>query len=152
MLSCFHKKILKSCLSVYPYAYLKKRNHPSFVNISPTVVNDTWMEKSLRVLQQGNPRTLFSKKGLNWIFTCSYFYLCRSASEKRNHPGFINISLSVINDTSMERSSRVLHHGNPKHLIFFIKKVRNSILTWYTLAFHLSFNSVRGYNTSLLLP
>ena len=33
--------------------------------------------------------------------------------EKRNNPGFINISPTVVIDTSMERSSRVLQHGNP---------------------------------------
>ena len=43
--------------------------------------------------------------------------------EKRNRPGFVNISPTVVHniiDTSMERSSRVLHHGNPK--FDFLKK------------------------------
>ena len=35
--------------------------------------------------------------------------------EKRNHHSFVNISPTlVIIDTSMKRSSRVLHHENPK--------------------------------------
>ena len=36
--------------------------------------------------------------------------------EKRNHPGFVNISPTLLIDTSMviDISSRVLHHGNPK--------------------------------------
>ena len=34
--------------------------------------------------------------------------------EKRNHPGFVNISPTLVVDASMERSSRALHHGNPK--------------------------------------
>ena len=34
---------------------------------------------------------------------------------------FFNIGAILVNDTSMERSSRVLQHGNPK--IFFLKKV-----------------------------
>ena len=58
--TCFHMIILKSCLfvclsfhlSVCPYP--EKRNHPRFVNNSPTVVIDTSIEKSSRVLQHGN--------------------------------------------------------------------------------------------------
>ena len=35
--------------------------------------------------------------------------------EKRNRPGFVDISpTALVIDTSMERSSRVLQHGNPK--------------------------------------
>ena len=36
--------------------YPKKRNHPSFVNISPTLVIDTSIERSSRVLQHGNTK------------------------------------------------------------------------------------------------
>ena len=46
-------------------------------------------------------------------------------AEKRNRPGFVNISPTIVINTSMERSSRVLQHGNPKKLIFFFKEVRN---------------------------
>ena len=42
--------------------------------------------------------------------------------EKRYHPSFVNISPTLVIDTSMERSSRVLHHGNPKIWFFFSKK------------------------------
>ena len=53
--TCFHMRIPKlSCLSACPY-YPEKRNLPTFVNISPTVVIDTSMERSLRVLHHGNP-------------------------------------------------------------------------------------------------
>ena len=45
--------------------------------------------------------------------------------EKRYHHSFVNISPTLVIDTSMERSSRVLRHGNPK-IWFFFKKVRNS--------------------------
>ena len=61
-------EIPKSCLSVclsvrLPVCpYPEKRNHHSFVNISPTVVNDASMEKSLRVAQHGNPQNLISFK------------------------------------------------------------------------------------------
>ena len=39
--------------------------------------------------------------------------------EKRNHHSFVNISPTLVIDTSMERSSRVLHHGNQKFDFFF---------------------------------
>ena len=54
----------------------------------------------------------------NWILSdpeCPY-------SEKKNRPGFVDISPTALAiDTSMERSSRVLQHGNQK-IWFFSKK------------------------------
>ena len=35
-------------------------------------------------------------------------------AEKRNRPGFVDISLTIVIDTSTERSLRVLQHGNQK--------------------------------------
>ena len=43
--------------------------------------------------------------------------------EKRNHSGFVNISPTLVIDASMERSSRVLHQGNPN--LFVLKIVGN---------------------------
>ena len=45
-------------------------------------------------------------------------------AEKKNRPGFVNIIPTYVIDTSTERSSRVLQHGNQK-FDFFFKKVRN---------------------------
>ena len=57
-------RIPKSCLSVP-----EERNHPSFVNISPTLAIDTSMERSSRVLQVYNMEThkleFLYKKGRN---------------------------------------------------------------------------------------
>ena len=53
--------------------------------------------------------------------------------EKRNHHIFVNISPTLVIDTSMERSSRVLHHGNPK-ISFLFKKVRNSNFDFWRIA------------------
>ena len=59
------------------------------------------------------------------------FFVCRHVSkivsvcpyhEKKNYPSLVNnlnIRPTVENDTSMERSSRVLPHENSKILIFF---------------------------------
>ena len=71
--TCFHVRIPKPCLSVRPSVrpsvclsvcpHPQKRNPLSFVNISPTLVIDTSMERSSRVLQHGNPKIwFFSKK------------------------------------------------------------------------------------------
>ena len=107
---------LSVCLSVCPYP--EKRNHHSFVNISPTLVIDTSMERSLRVLQHGNPKIWFffqkSSKFELWLVLKSW-----------NSLSFVNISPTLVIDTSMERSSRVLQSETQK-LDFFFKKVRNS--------------------------
>ena len=106
----FEKKIQKS--SKFKFWLLTKSwNHLSFVSISPTLVIDTSMERSSRVLHHGNP--IFSQKSSKfefWLLTKSW-----------NHLTFVNISLTLVIDTSMERSSRVLRHGNPK-IWFFLQK------------------------------
>ena len=117
------------CLSVCPSVRLsvcphpEKRYHHSFVNISPTLVNDTSMERSSRVLHHGNPEIwFFFQKSLKfefWLLTKSW-----------NHLSFVNISHTLVIDTSMERFSRVLHHGNPKIWFFFSKKFEIRILTF----------------------
>ena len=115
--TCFHVRIPKPCLSVRLSIRLsicpsvcqhpEKRNHHSFVNISPTLVIDASMERFSRVLQHGNPKNWFfflkSVKFEIWLLTKSW-----------NHLSFVNISPTLVIDTSMEWSSRVLHHGNPK--------------------------------------
>ena len=50
--------------------------------------------------------------------------------EKRYHHSFVNISPTLVIDTSMATSSRVLHHGNPKIWFFFSKKFEIRILTF----------------------
>ena len=104
------------CLSICPYP--EKRNHHSFVNISPTIVIDTSMERSSRVLHHGNQKIWFffqiSSKFEFWLVLKSW-----------NNLSFVNISPTLVIDTSMERSSRVIQHGNPK-IWFFFKKVQNS--------------------------
>ena len=63
----------------------KSWNHLSFVNMSPTLVIDTSMEWSSRVLLRGNPKIWFffqiSLKFEFWLLTKSW-----------NHLSFVNIS------------------------------------------------------------
>ena len=119
--TCFHVRIPKPCLSVCPHP--EKRNPLSFVNISPTLVIDASMERSSRVLHNGDPKIwIFFQKSLKfeiWLSTKSW-----------NHLSFVNISPTLVIDTSMKRSSRVLHHGNPKIWIFFSKKFEIRNLTF----------------------
>ena len=126
-------RIPNPCLSVYPSVcpsvhlsvcpHPEKRNHHSFVNISPTLVINTSMERSSRVLHHGNPKIWFffqkSSKFEFWLLMKNW-----------NHLSFVNMSPTLVIDTSMERSSRVLHHGNPKNWFFFSKKFEILILTF----------------------
>ena len=94
----------------------KSWNHHSFVNICLTLVIDTSIKRSSRVLQHGNSKIwYFFPKSLKfefWLVTISW-----------NHIGFVNISPTIVIDTSMERSSRVLATPwKPINLIFFSKK------------------------------
>ena len=65
------------------------------------------MERSSRVLHHGNPkiRIFFPKKFEIRILT---FDEELKSPHLRQYQSYISI------DTSMERSSRVLHHGNPE--------------------------------------
>ena len=97
----------------------KSWNHLSFVNISPTLVIDTSMERSSRVLQHGNPKIWFFFKKFEIEFCpCPEF----PYAEKRNRPGFVDISPTLVIDTSTERFSQVLQHGNKKIDFFSSKK------------------------------
>ena len=97
----FHVRIPKPCLSVCPYP--KKRNHPSFVNISPTLVIDTSMERFSRVLQYGNPKILFfSQKGRNWILTC--ILIC---AENWNHLSKMKHEWKGLHEFSIMRTQKI---------------------------------------------
>ena len=100
----------------------KSWNHLSFVNISPTLVIDTSMEWSSRVLHHGNPEMwkFFEKFEIGKVEFCTYPEF--PYAEKKKRPGFVNISPTWVIDTSTERSSRVLQHGNQKIWFFFSKK------------------------------
>ena len=95
---CRHVSIwlLKSCLSVPR----EKKNHPSFVNISLTLVIDTSMERSSRVLQHGNPKIWFSFKKRLKINYCNGGGILFSSSP-------INFHLFKACHISFERSLRV---------------------------------------------
>ena len=121
------------CLSVCPHP--EKRYHHSFINISPTLMIDTSMERSSRVLHHGNPKIwIFFQKSLKfefWLLTKSW-----------NHLSFVNISPTLVIDTSMERFSRVLHHGNQKNWFFFQKSSKFEFWLLTKSWNHLSFVNI----------
>ena len=126
-------KSVSVCPSVCPHP--EKRYHHSFVNISPTLVIDTSMERSSRVLHHGNPKI--------WIFVqkSSKFEICL-LTKSWNHLSFVNISPTLVIDTSMGRFSRVLHHGNPKIGFFFQKSSKFEFWLLTKSWNHLSFVNI----------
>ena len=113
----------------------KSWNHLSFVNICSTLVIDTLMERSSRVLHHGNPKIWFffqkSSKFEIWLVTMSW-----------NHLSFVNISPTLVIDISMERFSQVLHHGNPKISFFFQKSSKFEFWLLTKSWNHLSFVNI----------
>ena len=97
----------------------KSWNHLSFDNIIPTLVIDTSMEWSSRVLNHGNPKMwiFFKKLEIDEIEFCPYPEF--PYAEKINRPGFVNISSTLVIDTSTERSSSSYYNMGTKNLIFF---------------------------------
>ena len=114
--------IFQKSLKFESWLLTKSWNHLSFVNITPTLVIDTSMEWSSRVLHHGNPEmwNFFKKFEIDEIEFCPYPEF--PYAEKKNRPDFVNISPTLVIDTSTERSSRVLQHGNQKKMIFFSSK------------------------------
>ena len=109
----------------------KSWNHHSFVNISPTLVIDTSMERSSRVLlHHGNPKMwkLFQKvrNWLNWILSILRVSVCR---EKKS-PWLCQYQ-SYISNWYVNGKVFEYYKMGTKNLIFFFKKVRNWI--WLVL-------------------
>ena len=112
----------------------KSWNHLSFVNISPTLVIDTSMEWSSRVLHHGNPEMwkFFKSSKLNSVRTPSFRMPRKKKSPwLRQYQSYISnwyVNGKVFTSTTT---------WEPKNLIFFFKKVRN----WIRLVFWLVLKS-----------
>ena len=122
-------------VSVCPHP--EKRNHHSFINISPTLVIDTSMERSSRVLHHGNPKIwfFFQKKFVFWLLTKSWNHLC-----------FVNISPTLVIDSLIHQwkgfhEYYTIESWNP-NIWFFFLKFEFWLLTksWN----HLSFVNIRS--------
>ena len=108
-----HMLPYKDSVSVWlSVATTEKRNHPGFVNISFTLVIDASIEKFSEVASysmETQKFDFFFKNVRSWILTCA---------KSQNHLNFANITPTLVIYTSMERSSRVLQHGNLKFEFF----------------------------------
>ena len=107
----------------------KSWNHLSSVNISPTLVIDTSMERSSRVLHHGNPKMwIFFPKvrnWRNWILSVPRVSECREKKSPLLRQYQSYISIWYINGKIFTSTTT----WKPKNLIFFFKKVRNWI--WF---------------------
>ena len=65
--------------------------------------------------------TPWKPKNLIFFFQKSLKFEFWLLTKSWNHLSFVNISPTLVIDTSMEWSSRVLHHGNPEMWKFFKK-------------------------------
>ena len=90
----------------------------SIINISPTLVIDTSMERSVRVLHHGNPKIWFffkkSSKFEFWLVIKNW-----------NHLSFVNISPTLVIDGLIHQCKGLhkyhLQHRSPKIKILFQK-------------------------------
>ena len=88
-------------------------------NVVATFLRSSW----IGLLQHWNSKIWFLKKK----FIIEFWLVLKSW----NHLSFVNISSTVVNDTSLERFSWVLQHGNPK--VWFFKeslKLNFDFLCW----------------------
>ena len=116
-------------------------NHLSFVNISPTLVIDTSMEWSSRVIHHGNPEMwkFFKKFEIDEIEFCPYPEF--PYAEKKESPWLRQYQPYISNWYVNGKVSTSTTTWEPKNLIFFFKKVRN----WIRLVFWLV---VKSWNHS----
>ena len=115
----------------------KSWNHLSFVNISPTLVIDTSIEWSPRVLHHGNPEMwiFFKKFEIDEIEFCPYIEF--PYAEKKKSPWLRQYQSYISNWYVNGKVFTSTTTWEPKNLIFFFKKVRN----WIRLVFWLVLKS-----------
>ena len=68
---------------------------------------------------------MWKPKNLIFCFQKSSKFEFWLLTKSWNHLSFVNISPTLVIDTSMEWSSWILHHGNPKIWFFFFEKSSN---------------------------
>ena len=111
----FSKKFEIDKIEFCPYPecpYPEKRNHPGFVDIS-----HTWKSYNGKVFTS----TSYSMETQKFeCFSRKFEIVFWLVPKSWNLLSFVNISPTIVIDTSMERFSRVLQYGNPK--IWFFKK------------------------------
>ena len=92
--------------------------------------------------------TPWKPKNLNYFQKCAKFEFWL-VTKSWNHLSFVNISPTLVIDTSMKRSSRVLHHGNPKIWFFSSKKFEIEFDLYFDLCWRAQINIQIGLNMHL---
>ena len=113
----------------------KSWNHLSFVDISPTLIIDTSMERSSRVLQHENPPIFFFFSKNFEIEFCPYPDFPNA--EKKKSPWLCWYQSYISNWYVNGKVFTSTTTWEPKNLIFFFKKVWN----WIRLVFWLVLKS-----------
>ena len=102
---CRHVSLWGFRIRVCPYP--EKRNHPSFISIIPTLVIDTSLESLHEYYSMETQKFDFFLKSSKLNFDLCWRTEITLASS-------ISVLRWVVYDTWLERSSRVLQHGNLK--------------------------------------
>ena len=111
--TCFHVRIPKPCLSVRLSVLTPRKEIIIASSISVYISNWCINRKVYTSTTTWRPENVIFFKSLKFEFWL--------VPKSWNHPTFVNISPTVVIDTSMERSSRVLQHGNINFFFFFQK-------------------------------
>ena len=131
-----NRSFLRYLRRIYPYNTLMHCNSDRIKRQNPSRVNDgAGNHAACFFTHAWNP--VLCERGLTTNFELK-FSVCRRVSktlsvrtpEKRSHHSFVNISPTLVIDTSMERSSRVLQHRNIKIWFFFLKTSKVEIEFW----------------------
>ena len=122
---------------------MKSWNHLSFVNISPTLVINISMERSLWVLHHGKPKmwNFFKKFEIDEIEFCPYPEF--PYAEKKKSPWLRQYQSYISNCYVNGKVFTSTTTWEPKNLISFFKKVWN----WIWLNFWLVLKSLNQHSS-----
>ena len=110
--TCFYIRIPKPCLTVHLSVPREKKSH--WLRQYQSYISNSYING--KVFKSTTP---WKPKKLNFFLVRNSNFDLWLSTKSWNHPSFVNISPTLVIDTSMERSSRVLHHGNLKFFFFF---------------------------------
>ena len=123
----------------------KSWNHLSSVNISPTLVIDTSMERSSRVIQHGNPKI--------WIFFKDFeidkIEFCRSVRREKKSPWLRRYQSYISNWYVNGKFFTSTTTWELKNLIFFSKKFEIEFDLYFDLCWRAEINIQVGLNMHL---
>ena len=117
--TCFHMRIPKPCLSVRPSVHLSvpREKKSAYLHQYQSYISNWYINgKVFTRITPWKPKNLIFFKVKFEIELYLVFWL---VTKSWNHLSFVNISPTLVIDTSMKRSLQVLKHGNTKIWICF---------------------------------